>query len=247
MGTAYGYIYKTTNLINGKIYIGQHRVANENDNDDYLGSGKLIRRAVKLYGKDNFKKEIIAYCNSLDELNQLEEEYIKMYNSTNHTIGYNISKGGGFMKCVGENNPFYGKHHTDAVKKKLSECRKNNVGPNLGRQWSDEYKQKMSLAKLGKSNGCEGREFSLESKIKMSNTKKATCKHRGRLSEDELKKLKQPKSEETKRRMVEGRKELDFIRKFLKEQGIASDKNHLSANLARAIYYEKYAIKEVML
>lgn len=79
-------------MINGKIYIGQHRVANENDNDDYLGSGKLIRRAVKLYGKDNFKKEIIAYRNSLDELNQLEEEYIKMYNSTNHTIGYNISK-----------------------------------------------------------------------------------------------------------------------------------------------------------
>lgn len=45
-------IYKTTNLINGKIYIGQ----DSKDRPNYYGSGKLIHRAIKKYGKENFKK-----------------------------------------------------------------------------------------------------------------------------------------------------------------------------------------------
>ena len=44
----YGYIYKTTNLINGKIYIGQHK--SEEYDSSYYGSGKLIRRAIEKYG-----------------------------------------------------------------------------------------------------------------------------------------------------------------------------------------------------
>ena len=48
----YSFIYKTTNLINGKIYIGQHTT--DNINDRYLGSGVYFLRAVKKYGKKNF-------------------------------------------------------------------------------------------------------------------------------------------------------------------------------------------------
>lgn len=48
------YIYKVTNIINGKYYIGQHRT--KKLNDGYLGSGTNIIRAIKKYGKENFKK-----------------------------------------------------------------------------------------------------------------------------------------------------------------------------------------------
>lgn len=52
-------IYKTTNLINGKIYVGQHKTS---ANDGYLGSGKLITRSIKKYGKENFIRETLEYC-----------------------------------------------------------------------------------------------------------------------------------------------------------------------------------------
>lgn len=83
-------IYKTTNLINKKIYVGQ-----DSKNDpDYLGSGKAIKRAIKKYSKTNFIKEIIENCNDKDELNEREIYWINELNSTNRKIGYNISKGG---------------------------------------------------------------------------------------------------------------------------------------------------------
>ena len=51
-------VYKTTNKINGKIYIGCHQTTNITD--EYLGSGKLLKRAIEKYGKENFVREIIA-------------------------------------------------------------------------------------------------------------------------------------------------------------------------------------------
>ena len=50
-------VYKTTNLLNGKVYIGKHETYDIND--DYLGSGKILKYALKKYGSINFKKEII--------------------------------------------------------------------------------------------------------------------------------------------------------------------------------------------
>jgi hypothetical protein len=78
-------IYKTTNLITGKIYVGQ----DSKNNPNYLGSGKYIWNAIKKYGKENFKKEIICGCNSREELNEKEIYWIKELNSTNLEIGYN--------------------------------------------------------------------------------------------------------------------------------------------------------------
>lgn len=83
-------IYKTTNLINGKIYVGQDI---KNDSN-YLGSGLLIERAIKKHGREHFKKEIVEVCFSQNELNEKEIYWIKQFNSTNRRIGYNISIGG---------------------------------------------------------------------------------------------------------------------------------------------------------
>ena len=88
-----GYIYKTTNLKNGKIYIGQH-VANKFEPNKYIGSGCLFKAALKYYGSSNFKCELLATCNSINELNELEKYYIKYYNAQDRSIGYNIADGG---------------------------------------------------------------------------------------------------------------------------------------------------------
>lgn len=103
----YGYIYKTTNLINGKIYIGQHK-ANKFD-VKYMGSGTILKEAFAKYGKENFKVEIIDdSANNADELNKLEIHYIQKYNARDLEIGYNLHVGGNVQS--GENNPMYGKH-----------------------------------------------------------------------------------------------------------------------------------------
>ena len=64
-------IYRTTNLINNKIYIGKHKT--ENLDDGYLGSGKLLQRAIKKYRIENFKREIISSHKTEDEMNAAEK------------------------------------------------------------------------------------------------------------------------------------------------------------------------------
>lgn len=83
-------IYKITNLINSKIYIGKSK----HNNPSYMGSGTLITKAIIKYGKENFSKEILEECDNEDDLNAKEIYWISKYNSTNPTIGYNIDKGG---------------------------------------------------------------------------------------------------------------------------------------------------------
>ena len=84
------YIYLTTNNINGKNYVGQHYGLLD---DSYIGSGKLILRAIDKYGRKNFSKKVIAVCNSYDKLNILETVYIELYKSIGKAE-YNIDKGG---------------------------------------------------------------------------------------------------------------------------------------------------------
>ena len=60
-----GYIYKTTNLKNGKIYIGQH-VASKFEPNKYIGSGCLFKTALKYYGISYFKCELVGTCNSIN-------------------------------------------------------------------------------------------------------------------------------------------------------------------------------------
>ena len=85
-------IYKTTNLLNGKIYIGQ----DTKNRPSYLGSGKLLNMDIKKEGKTNFKKEVLEHCSTVAQLNKREKYWIKKLNTTDKNIGYNILKGGAF-------------------------------------------------------------------------------------------------------------------------------------------------------
>lgn len=83
-------VYITTNLVNGKKYIGK----DENDVKSYMGSGIGIVNAIKKYGKKNFVKEILAECETSDQLNELEIYYINYYNAQESELFYNIAPGG---------------------------------------------------------------------------------------------------------------------------------------------------------
>jgi hypothetical protein len=83
-------IYKTTNILNNKIYVGQDKY----NNPKYLGSGLKIKRALLKHGVENFKKDILEFCSSKEELNEKEIFWIKKLSATNDTIGYNIVDGG---------------------------------------------------------------------------------------------------------------------------------------------------------
>lgn len=120
------YIYKTTNTINGKIYIGQTKKTKEKS-VNYMGSGKLLLKAIKEYGKESFVKEIIEEIESKDYpvIDKKEIYWIEFYNSKNPEIGYNITKGGSGWSS-------YGIKRTEETKRKQSEKRKGTSPWNKG-------------------------------------------------------------------------------------------------------------------
>jgi hypothetical protein len=84
------HIYKITNKINQKWYIGQHNGKNPN----YLGSGKLLKKAIKKYGKENFDKVILEECFTKEELDIREKWWIAESNALNDPMSYNLVDGG---------------------------------------------------------------------------------------------------------------------------------------------------------
>ena len=138
-------IYKTTNTVNNKIYIGKHQT--ENINDSYLGSGVSLEIAVKKYGKESFVKEILYVFDNEEEMNSKEkelvtEEFIKRKDNYNKSLG---GEGG---------SNFKGKKHTDETKQKLSEIAKKRI-------YSEETRNKIS-------EGNRKRVISEETKLKLS-------------------------------------------------------------------------------
>lgn len=86
----YFIVYKTTNLKNGKVYIGQHKT--DDLDDGYLGSGKLIIQAINKHGPSSFSREILYHCDSEEEMNAKEleivnEEFISREDTYNMVIG----------------------------------------------------------------------------------------------------------------------------------------------------------------
>lgn len=148
-----GVIYKTTNLIDGKWYIGK----DEKNNPEYLGSGVYLNRAVSIYGRENFKKEILAESNSRKELIKLEIEFIEKFNAVKDKNSYNIASGGlGGDTLGGLDNDDREKfsNKMKEVFSKMPEEKKLMKSLKLskalsGRKKTIEHKEKISKSKVG--------------------------------------------------------------------------------------------------
>ena len=78
----FGYVYKTTNLINDRSYIGKKKKSVFDHT--YYGSGIVLAEAIKKYGKENFSIEILGWATTIDELNSLEKQFISQYKVSNN-------------------------------------------------------------------------------------------------------------------------------------------------------------------
>lgn len=145
----YGYIYKTTNKINGKIYIGKKR---GEFTESYKGSGKYLKNAINKYGLDNFSVEVIDYCNNLEEQNEKERYWIKYYRDLNVSM-YNIANGGDggdLVTCLPENE--YKKFC-----ELMSNLNKAGITGNKGKHLSEEHRKHIGEANKGKIHSEEWR------------------------------------------------------------------------------------------
>lgn len=143
------YVYKITNNINGKFYIGK-RKHNFPYKDKYMGSGKLILLAIKKYGKDNFTKEILGIFDSDKDSSEFEKSLVtkEMVESENC---YNMHEGGhgGFMHI--NNLPPNERVNVISYKEKV-QSGKISVGGDKSEYFTEESYKKM---KRGSMKGIE--------------------------------------------------------------------------------------------
>lgn len=149
-----GTIYKITNTINNKIYIGQtiksvkQRWAKHLNTAKNNNSPKAIHKAIQKYGKENFVIEEVCLVFEKEYLNELEIFFIQKFN-TKAPFGYNLTNGG--------NTSFGYKMSKESIEK----TRKHNIG----RKASLETRQKQSECK-------KGRKFTKEHKEKLSKARR---------------------------------------------------------------------------
>ena len=146
----FGYVYETTNLVNGKKYIGRCK-SEIFLGEKYLGSGLILNEAISKYGKENFKVRLVDTAESDSELNSKEEYYIDLYDAVSNPEYYNLRRGG--LRGPG---------------RKMSEDRKGSQNSNYGNRWtqSEELKQRHRELSSGTNNPMYGRHHSEESKLK---------------------------------------------------------------------------------
>lgn len=149
----YYYIYKITNKVNGKIYIGKRTTGTKPEEDNYLGSGKMIKWAINKYWKENFKKEVLELCTK-DNLSEREIYYIELYNCRNNEIGYNIIEGGyGVGDLCHDRKTYYNPETDQEIR--IKETENPPEGFIHGRRpFTEESIKKM--ARPGKLNGMYG-------------------------------------------------------------------------------------------
>lgn len=123
--TKYGFIYLTTNHINGRMYIGQKKYDKRKNYLKYLGSGNLLKLAINKYGNDNFSKIVLENCETKEILDERESYWIDYFQAVNNDKFYNIAKGG----TGGDTTRGYTEEQKAILSKKRS---KSNKGINKG-------------------------------------------------------------------------------------------------------------------
>lgn len=159
-------IYKTTNLINGKVYIGKHKTKNPNDN--YLGSGKDFNHAKELHGVENFKKEVLFVFSTEEEMDAKEAELVN-WDFVKEDDNYNLCPGGkggwGFinenaelrkkaslaarlkLNHLYENDEIWKEQTSKKVSYGLKKKYLTDIHHSLGSKHTEETKQKMRKSK----------------------------------------------------------------------------------------------------
>lgn len=158
-------IYKYTNSINGKIYIGQTKNSLEQralNGTNYKGS-RYFYNAIQKYGWNKFIPEILEDGLSLEEANIREEYYISLFNSTDPNIGYNIRLGG-------QNSDLSDKTKSIISAKAKERYKDKTKNPMYGKKHSVESIKKMRDLKSGENNPMYGIPMSEHSKVKRRKT-----------------------------------------------------------------------------
>ena len=145
----YNYFYRVVNLITENFYYGVHKTSNLNDM--YMGSGKYIKNAIKKYGKENFKREILKFFNTFEEALDYEAKIVND-NVLNDPKCYNLKIGGKGGSAKGRISPMKNKHHSEITRKKISNSEKG-ISKNKGMRMSDITKRKISLNNGMRNNG----------------------------------------------------------------------------------------------
>jgi hypothetical protein len=169
-------IYKITNQVNEKVYIGQtvktlERRKERHIRDAMLGSGCAVHRAIRKYGIENFRFETLFYCLSKEEMDQKEIETIKVMR-TKSPAGYNLTDGGeGGCGQVVSAETREKRRISQTGRKASDETREKMRVRMTGLNLSDETKLKMSKVHIGNKYNL-GRKATLETRIKLSLAKK---------------------------------------------------------------------------
>ena len=213
MDKHYGFIYLTIDLKNGKGYIGQHKMYNQKTLDpDYIGSGVIISNIKKKYGLKRFNRQILYFCESEEELNEMEIYYINYFNAVESENFYNIAEGGyknplagktiEEMKIIsnkisakvnGEKNAMYGKNSEDYMTKEaIIEKRKNQSIAQKKRFNDKKEREKTSIGVKKHYEDPKERE-----KQSIANKKRFEDENeREKLSKAQIKRFKDPKERE---------------------------------------------------
>ena len=172
-------IYKITNKVNGKMYIGQHTTYNLDDG--YMGSGAVMKKALKKYGKEAFTKEWLEFAENAEDLNYLEtmyvdEEWLARPDTYNLALGGKVCKGWHHTEeskkkisvaAAGAGNGMYGRHHSKETRQKLADVHRNKAPWNKGKVGSQVPWNK-------------GKPMKEESKAKLSEARRKFCEERGK-------------------------------------------------------------------
>ena len=204
----YNVVYEIRNLINDKIYVGAH--STNNINDMYMGSGSLIKKAIKKYGCENFIRTILCFCDNRDSMFKKEAEIVNNVFVVRDDT-YNLIIGGG----CGDR---FGAISSDETRRKISISSK-------GRRMTEEAKRKLSIFNTGKKLNPEHcRKISEAQKGKprpnkvLEETKRKISKAQKGRKKSDLERLhisiaqkkRQPISEETRRKLSESHKGLKY-------------------------------------
>lgn len=161
-------VYKTTNLINGRIYVGVHNCSN----DKYLGSGTALSLAIEKYGKDNFKRETLFEFMTLEEALTKEAEIVNE-DFVNDSTTYNLTVGGGMPPVMYGNTYKLGVKESEETKARKKEAfaksdkhaaHLKNVGLETRKKRSEIAKTRMA-AGWNPMNDLESRKRLAETKI----------------------------------------------------------------------------------